>query len=199
MLNVSFKGYTNIISAEKVQVDGMITSYLAMKLDDEGENDLTKLRELREMQGYPPNLRNDDILTLTHVQYNNSEDIFLSEKQMCWGEQLRTIKEDLVPDYVPKSYYDKIEAAHLKAYTLLANLTKRMSFDKFENEDINIKRVIETVNLNLLQLHSRHHRLFNMKEAFELTSVGCLKYFKFQPLAAKFNRKITETMTAFFR
>ena len=43
------------------------------------------------------------------------------------------------------------------------------------------------------------YRLFSDKEAFELTSAGCLKLTKFQPLAEIFNKKIARTMTAFFK
>ena len=199
MHNISFKGYSNIVSAQKINIGALETSYIALKLDDNGEKDLSKLREIRKLQKYPANYKNDDILTLIHVTDKKYEELYFSENLMCWGEQLKVLKDEYVPQFVKKEEFKKIEQAHMKAYTLLAGLTKRMSQDKFENEDGDIKRVIQTLYRNLQLIGSKDLRIFNKAEAFELTSAGCLKLSKFQSLAAKFNKKIASTMTAYFR
>lgn len=200
MNNVSFKGYTNVISARNVQLGDKLINYIAMKLDDNGEKDLTKLREIRKLQGCPDNLPNNDILTFIHVDDTYAESIYFSDKGMCWGEHLKVVEEEFVPKFLSKATYKRIETAHLKAYTLLASLTRRMANDKFENEDTDIKRVIQTTFTNLKNIKKRaSYRVFSDQEAFELTSVGCLKQTKFQPLAEIFNNKIARTMKAFFK
>ena len=151
------------------------------------------------MQGIRESLPNEDILTLIHVSDNKAEEIFLSDKLMCSGEDLEKIRETYIPNIISNKRYEALEAAHLKAYTLLASLTKRIKFAKFENEDENYRRVVETIMNNLSNIEIHGFRLFNRNEAFELTAAGCLKHFKIQPLASKFNRKIAETMAVFFR
>ncbi len=199
MQNVSFKGYTNILSAFKVPVGHFEISYIAAKLDDTSEPDLTKLRELRKLQGYPDNLPNDDVLTCIHISDGKSEAIYFGDKQMCWGDNLKDVYEHYVPEFMSENEYKRLEKAHLKAYTLLASITKRMSFEKFDKEDENIKKVISALNNNLLRLKAKAYQLFDQKDAFELVSVGCLKTFKFQPIANKFNKKIAMTMAEFFK
>lgn len=199
MININFKGYSNVISVEKVPLGNIETSYLAFKLDDNGEKDLSKLREIRKLQRYPENYKNDDILTLIYVTDYKTDEIYFSENRMCWGEQLNIVRDEYVPQFINSEEYERIESAHIKAYSLLASLTKRMKYDKFENEDSNIKRVIETIYRNLQLIGGKNYRIFGQKAAFELTSLGCLKQFKFQSLASKFNKKIAQTMIEFFK
>ena len=201
MNNVSFKGYSNIISAHNIPAEGFYTTYIAMKLDDEGgHNDLSKYKNIRRLMGYPSGLENEDILTFTYVTDKKiSEDLFFGDKGICTGEQLEYAREKFIPRLFSKKQYSDMEKTHLKIYTFIADLTKRMANEKFENEDENMQRVIKVLFLNLQKIHKLGFRLFDGKEAFEFTSVGCLKQFKFQKIAWKFNRKIAETMTEFFR
>lgn len=201
MNNVSFKGYSNIISAHNLPAEGFYTTYIAMKLDDEGgHDDLSTYKNLRKLAGYPEGLKDEDILTFTYVTDKKiSEDFFFGEKSFCTGEQLEYAREKLVPNILSKKKYSNFEIVHLKIYTFLADLTKRLSNEKFEKEDENMKRVIQVLFSNLQKINKLGFRLFDGKEAFEFTSVGCLKHFKFQKIAWKFNRKIAETMTEFFR
>lgn len=200
MHNISFKGYTNIVSAQNIPWGNSKVSYIAAKLDDNGEKDLTQFREIRKLQGYPEGLQNDDIVTIIHVADPRSETFYYSSKPMCWGEQLKIVEKEYIPQLLSKIQFKHLEKAHLKAYTLLASLTKRMYDDKFENEDSDIKRVIQTLYNNFCSIRERAtYPLFSDSEAFELTSVGCLKKTKFQPLARIFNKKIAQTMTEYFR
>lgn len=198
--NINFKGYSNIISAYNIPVNGLYTTYIAMKLDNEGgHNDLDQYKSIRKLMGYPEGIENEDILTFTHITNNINEDLFCGNKGICTGEQLKHAKDKFVPIVFNKEQYTDLEKIHLKLYTFLADITKRMANDKFENEDENIKRVIQTIFSNMQKIHKGGFLLFDKKEAFDLTSIGCLKQFKFQKIAWKFNRKIAETMTEFFR
>jgi hypothetical protein len=199
MNNINFKGYTNILSVKNVKIGDLYTSYIGMKLDDNnGYKDLSELKKIHELQGYRERFNNDDILTITYAASERSEDIFFCEKAICWGEQLKIIKDEYIPKFITESKYKQMEDFHLKAYTLLASLTKRMSCDKFEHEDQNITRVIDTLNKNLRFLRKGEFILFDQHETFELLSAGCLKHFKFQSVAKGFNKIISRSMSNFF-
>ena len=199
MDKISFKGYSNIISAYKVPIGGYTTSYLAMKLDDEGKKDLTKFKELRKELGYPEGLANEDVLMITHLTDGLTEDIYIGEKGICTGEQLLYTREKFVPRFFNQKKFKEIENIHLKIYTFLADLTKRLSYEKFENENSNVKEVIKTVYKNLQNINKVGFLFFDQREAFNLTSIGALKQDSFQKMARSLNRKIVETMTEFFR
>ena len=202
MNNISFKGYSNIVAAKNVKVGNLYTSYIGVKLDDNDEyKDLSSLKKIHELQGVQGSFNNNDILTLTHIADENSkyEYMYLGSKSVWWGEQLKIIKDEYVPEYISQKSYKKIEEIHLKVYTLLASLTKRMSFDKFENEDENYKRVLECLNINLKNMRIGEFLLFNQNEAFELLSIGCLKHTKFQNVAKGFNKVLSLSMTNFFK
>ena len=199
MDKISFKGYSNIISAYKVPIGGYTTSYLAMKLDDEGKKDLTKFKELRKGLGYPEGLANEDVLMITHLTDGLTEDIYIGEKGRCTGEQLLYTREKFVPRFFNQKKFKEIENIHLKIYTFLADLTKRLSYEKFENENSNVKEVIKTVYKNLQNINKVGFLFFDQREAFNLTSIGALKQDSFQKMARSLNRKIVETMTEFFR
>lgn len=200
MHKISFKGYTNIVSAQNIPWGNTNISYIAAKLDDNNEKDLLTFREIRKLQGYPEGLANDDIITIVHVSEPKTDTFYYSGKAMCWGEQLKIVEEEYIPQLLSRNQFKLLEKAHLKAYTLLASLTKRMSYDKFENENSDIKRVVQTLYNDFRAIKERAtYRLFSDADAFELTSAGCLKKTKFQPLAAKFNEIIMQTMTAYFK
>ena len=200
MNNISFKGFSNIISAYNVSTGGLNTSYIAMKLDDKGgSNDLAKYKQLRKELHYSQGLPNEDVLTLIHVTDGATEDLFIADRGLCLGEQLLYARDKFVPRIFSLKKYKEMEALHLKIYTFLADITKRLSNEKFENEDENIKGVINAIFTNLQKISKVGYALFDQSEAFELTSVGALKQDKFQKTARRFNKKIAETMTEFFR
>ena len=199
MNNINFRGYSNILSVKNIKIGDLYTSYIGMKLDDNnGYKDLSELKKLHELQGHKERFNNDDILTITYTASESSEDLFFCEKSMCWGEQLKIIKDEYIPKFITRDKYKQLENIHLKAYTLLASLTKRMSYDKFENEDQNITRVIDALNKNLRILRKGEFILFDKNETFELLCAGCLKHFKFQSVAKDLNKIISRSMTNFF-
>ena len=200
MNKVSFKGYSNILSVCNIPVNGFKTTYITMKLDDEGEEkDLTKYKQIRAELGYPKELKNEEILTLTYVTDGTTENFYIGEKGISLGDQLIYIRENFVPRFLSNQEYNKMEALHLKIYTFLANLTKRLSNENFENEDNNIKNVIQDIFNNLTKIRKGIFPIFDSQDAFKLTLIGTLKQDKFQKTAWKLNRKIVETMTEFFR
>lgn len=189
----NFKGYSNIISLINAPIDDKSISYLAMKLDNDGERDLDKYIEIQKMKNQY-NGSSDDILTFAY-SYNkrNGLDMFYFQgKPIFWGNELLYLEENFVPRALSHKDYKKIETIHMKMYTLLASITKRMMYDKFNNEDRNFKFVIQKVFDNLVNVTK------DEQSAFDLLRAGCMKINKFQSVASGFNKAIVQTMGHFF-
>ena len=198
--NIQFKGFDNICTAADIPVGTKRVSYIACHLNDDGADDLSKYNELRRMQGYTHDFQKKDVVVITYIKdlKNNSDHILLGDKDMYWGDELMQLKDKFVPKEISEAKYEKIEALHLKAYTFLANLTKRLMNHQFENEDINYRKVIKETYDIFSALHINCLPVFSPSEAYKLVEIGCLKTFSFQKLASSFNKGIDHTMKHFF-
>ena len=197
--NISFTGYKNIIATanSKAGKDNVVT-YIAMQLNNEGKQDLFEYQKLQKMQNYVDD--KNDILLLTHILDLKSmtENIYLGLKNMFLGNELRLIEENFVPEKISQEMYEKEKSLHMKAYTLLASLTKRIKDEKFNLQDENIAKVIKYLHSTLYDIKKNGIPLFDFNQSFRLTELGCLGVFKFQDIARSFNNGITHTMDKFF-
>ena len=195
--NINFKGFSNVLCTYGIPAsDGKRVSLITMRLNDEdGHKDLTELRKILEMQGYPLGNENEDILTLTYVddKVNKRENMHFNKKIMYWGDELRQIEEKYIPKLMTEEKYQREKALHMKVYTLLASLTSRMSNAAFDGQDEGMPMVIKNMFKTLESI------LEDSKSAFYITQNACLKQFKFQQIAAAFNKGICRTMEHFFR
>ena len=195
--NITFKGYKNILCAYNVPISKtQYATYMSMQLNDDDEyKDLSEYLKVKKLQGFLSNQKNDDVLTLTYVMdfKNPSEHLFLDQKELYLGHELRTIEDKYIPKLMTKEKYEHEKKIHMKVYTLLASLTNRMQYEKFDNEDINRVDVIKRM------FNTMYAILKNEKDAFRLTEIACLKKVRFQDLALAFNKGIAETMAKFFR
>ena len=189
----NFKGYSNVISLINAPIDDKSISYIAMKLDNNGEKDLDKYIEIQKMQNQYKGSA-DDILSFAY-SYNKRTGLdmfYFQGKPMFFGSELLYLEENFVPRAISKKDYKNIETIHMKIYTMLASITKRMRFDKFNNEDKNFKIVIQKLFDTLVNI-TRSER-----DAFYLLRAGCMKVNKFQNVAGGFNKAIVQTMGHFF-
>ena len=122
-----------------------------------------------------------------------NDHLYLDIKEMYWGDELLTIKENYIPKIMSQERYKQEESLHMKAYTLLASLTKRMMFDAFDKEDGGRVKVIERMYNTIYAL------VKNQQEAYRIVETACLKRVKFSDVAAGFNKGIADTMSRFFR
>ena len=130
--NVKFSGYSNIITNSLRGSNDTSIDFIAMKLDDNGEKDLTKFREIKNMMDLSPEVIDKDILVYTNCIHNYIGEVGIFSKVMLnCGEGLLIAKQELSPDE-----YKNLEGFTLKAYTFVANLTKRIA------NDINLHNVI---------------------------------------------------------
>ena len=203
----NFCGYNNVLALGSVPVGSLTISSFSTQLNDkddlkplyEGEkmNHLTEYRKLRRMQGAAENDVNDDILTLTFVsnsKHKNNLFIGLDDYSLYWGSELRVLRDRYVPKLLTEEEYIKTEAIHLKAYTLLANITKHMMNDNRKMvEDINKYRIYD----NFEEALAKH--IGDKSIARQLTALAKSKYYHFQEVALPFNLGISKTMHTFFK
>ena len=130
----NFYGYKNIISDEISSRNGMMT-FFAAQLNDEGHPDLSEFKKLKRLLKQSEDLINNDVFcaTYTHSQ-GNKPNLFIGNQVLFWGNELRWLKDNR-PKAMPLKDYKEMETTHLKAYTLLANLTKRITNEKYNNKD----------------------------------------------------------------
>ena len=195
--NISFRGYNNILCAfDSTDSNAKYVASMSMQLNDEdGVSDLTEYKKLKYMQSSVANPSNDDVLTITYVidKTKNTEHIYLNTKEMYFGDELRYIGEKYVPKIMSQENYKLEETLHMKAYTLLASLTRRLMYAPFNKENENLSSVI-------ISMYNTLSRVFNdEKSAFRITELAGLKKYKFQDFAEGLNKRIDRTMKLFFR
>ena len=193
--NLNFYGFSNIVALTRSQVGDKYISYISAKLDNIGEPDLERYQKIREQQGLLANKETDNIATFVYIcdKSKNKETLYFQEKPIFWGDELKTLGEKYVPKLMSEENYKKEENIHMKVYTLLASLTRRISNMKFNNEDAGLKNVLERLYKTL------NHITSDQRETMELLKCGCLKLDPFQDLASDFNRAVVHTMKQFFK
>ena len=123
--NIRFSGYSNIIANSIKGSNNASIDFIAMKLDDNGEKDLTRFREIKKMMDLSPETIEKDVLTYTNCIHNHIGEVGIFSKNMLnCGEGLLIAQQELKPQE-----YKELERFTLKAYTFVANLTKRIMHD----------------------------------------------------------------------
>lgn len=121
---ITFKGYNNIITNNiKFDNQGSRLAFISMQLNDEGAKDLTEFRAINEMSFTDTK---NDVLTMMYSKLGPMPDrLFFNEKSLYLGDELSKLQEECGDTY----NYKREENASMKAYTLMASLTKRMMND----------------------------------------------------------------------
>lgn len=192
--NVGFKGFTNIVALQNAPVDDKSISYISALLDNEGKRDLEKLNNIKQFQYLLGNTQEDDVLNLVYV-YDKSkrvETLYYQSRPLFWGDELVDIEEKYIPKMISRTDYEYEKFLHMKIYTFLAKITKRMSNSKFNNEDEQYKHVLENLFGSLTKI------VKSESSAFYLLRGGCMKINKFQDVSESFNKAISMTMDRFF-
>ena len=102
----NFKGYSNVISLINAPIDDKSISYIAMKLDNNGEKDLDKYIEIQKMQNQYKGSA-DDILSFAY-SYNKRTGLdmfYFQGKPMFFGSELLYLEENFVPRAISKKDY----------------------------------------------------------------------------------------------
>jgi len=200
---INFKGFNNIICTDNTVAGNKRITYLSFQLNDEGINDLSSFKYLQTMHGYFGDKKPTDTVTFSYVTDigNKWDSMYIYHKPLLLGEELRKIEDKYIPKFISEDNYKKIKAVHMRAYTLLASITKRLANKNLDFEDIGRMNVMKETfeNLKNMTYIKSSEKLFTEQEAFNLLETGCLKQFKFQEVASKFNKAIIATMEHYFK
>ena len=172
MFSVSFKGYKNVFCAYDVPLkNNKYATFMSMQLNDaDGKKDLAEYNKIKELQGEPLDGKYADVLTFTYIKdYNTRKDhLYFNEHEMYWGDELRVIGEDYVPKLMSQEKYKLEEKLHMKVYTLMAGLTKRMSLLLHDYDDKEKVKVIESM------YHTLSNVINSNREAYKLVENACI-------------------------
>ena len=186
-MNVSFKGYNNIVAKCIDFNNGYSTQYIVAQLNDEGYPDLTNYRKLKRMQGLSDAEVENDLLQLVYREYPKHDVLSLGDKELYWGAELLHIEQTL-PKFMTRDEYMHERDLHMKAYTLLANITDRMANDN--------RKVISDDKLPIIFKKTIEHlEKFLNKDVIWASLYSNVPY---QKIAANFNQGIKLTMSHFF-
>lgn len=206
--NINFKGYENVLAAIYTHPNGDKFAHISMQLNDSnGYNDATKYKELLKLQGYDSTLRNSDIITLSYYMSakNKQHCIFLGDRQLFTGEELKRVSKT---SNISTFEYQQEEKLHLKAYTILASITKRLGQEplkatpKLNMVMENTESLKETPKLNMVR--ENMFRILckitgNQFFANDMLMSACKDKNQYGIAAKMFNRAIVQTMAAFFK
>ena len=191
--NPNFTGYTNVFASELNTTIGKY-SLLSMKLDDIGTKDLTAYKELKKMQLLPQEIVNKDTLTLLLTKVGDKIKIlFFNDMRTASGKNLKSFERAAKTAQEIKNYKLE-EKIHMKAYTFLAKLTRRLMNENHEiKRDVDFYKVLNSSQANIASLFKDQ----KFANDFMILSIEDGQT-PFQIVAKKINDKITNTMNAFF-
>lgn len=128
----TFEGYKNLIVRDtKVGLNNRLSLWAA-ELTNEGNKDLDQYRILQKKMG----IDSDDVIFCLYVKNKYGQNLFLNEKPLLWGTELRNLQYKY-----PSNEYKKVEEMTLKAYSLLASITKQMMQDASAKIDSGYEKV----------------------------------------------------------
>lgn len=185
----SFCGYKNII-ANDINTDRFRFIMLSMQLDNEGKPDLSEFIQYKKMSGLSEEAVNEDILTGIYMKLPEmqSNDLFLNNSHIPGDKDLKYMQEIL-----PEGLYKSKERVALRAYTFLADLTKRIMNDNLFCQDAQIPNVIRHTFETLTSVYQNQTICFNiLKDSLQ-------KQIAPQKVALLFNNEIFQTMSKFFK
>lgn len=186
--NINFNGFRNIITYDASSP--ISNAYLLVaQLDDKGKEDLSTFRKLRGLESDFLTNKNDDVLVAMYMRVKKFEKFFLNGKILPCCDMLNMMKDSL-----SNQEFLKREAAAMRAFTFLCNLTQRISDTALISNDNNMRfaYVIENALKHLEPCFK------NKEAAYSLLEAGILADSNHQKIAEKINTAITNSMKRYF-
>lgn len=187
----NFTGYKNVISNELYGTNGNF-AFITAQLNNEGKADLKEYKKFKQMMGFDKKAVENDVITIIQSNKYHYKPLMLIDGQpLLGGEDLKKLY-NMVPDIIPSKEYKKVEDVTLKAYTLMADITKRMMMDTFKEQDIGLKQSIKQF-MRVMTLFTQDN-----DAAFDLLDYSLRKNNHYKKVAERINNAIVKTMSAFF-
>lgn len=193
--NPNFTGYTNIFAGDIKGQAPQRTLTLSVLLDNRGTRDLARYKELKDFAGMTDSKYNNEVLTVFYSRINKDNHfLFMNDKRLLWGEELKNISECLENSFQQQNYKE-LEKIHIKIYTFLADITRRI----FEGNsgkflDNNLYRTLIYTERNLTNVLSNHETTIDIIRHGLYTEEADVP-----KIAKSLNHKIAVTMTKFFK
>ncbi len=185
-----FRGYKNIIADDIKGSDFRIT-HITMQLDDSVEKDLSKWKTIRKHFSQKQIPEFEDIISLISIQdCSQKKYLLLNDRSLPFGDELAHERAKSIGTKKEKAYLEKEKVA-IKAYTLLASLTRRlMQGAESDGDFYNRSRVLSKIYFSL-------SRMLNVENTGFLLSRDLSK--SPEKVAQIFNNMIDNTMRVFFK
>lgn len=188
--NLNFKGYKNFLGCD-IQLPAINSSLTSinLQLDNNGTRDLDAYRELRRLMGYEGDTLNNDVIHCMYSEIPSGKFFFVNGKSLYDANELKNLSR-----YSERNDFIKEEKAHLKAYTLLASLTRRIMNNELIPSDGEMYKVIEN-SFNMFK------EMFgnDPKMGSGLVHICTLKQQKPDKIAIKINHVIDKAMRNYFK
>ena len=185
-LNISFHGYKNLIHND-ITNGPFKLMFMTMQLDNKDGNDLVELNSIRTLEKNP---EKNDVLNVVYSSIRGIREIFLFDgRSMFLGNELK----DLYETSGHLKAYKKEEKASLKAYTLLASLTKRIMQNGLIKTDCDYAHVVRNMMESYLKFSD------NIGSVHNLIQASIWQNNKPEKTAAAFNKFIVHNMEIFFK
>lgn len=184
---INFLGYKNAVH-NNIKANGLHLMFLSVQLNDDGVKDLSEFRKFQQQEGLSGD---NDILNVLYSKINGRQEyLFFDNKAMYFGPELR----DLWEKNRNSEAYKKEEKAILKAYTLLASLTKRMMQNGLCTKDASFTSVLKSAMNSYMQIFSQ-----NPSSVFTLIQESVLENKSLEKTAEAFNKLVDRNMKIFLR
>ena len=188
----NFKGITNV-TANDVKGEIERFTFLSMQLNDKETNDLTRLKELVKLRP-ETSKKFEDVMTLSYSRIGNHNVLLLDGNLLPNGETLNGLRNAYYEGKLSEEFFNREEKFAIKAYTFLADITKRlMNQNKpLDCDTLGKVKVFQEGCENIKQ-HSIQER-----EAMIYMTDTMREHVPFQKVAGFFNRMIAKRMTKYF-
>lgn len=146
---INFNGYKNLLY-EDIRGENCSVSFFATQLNDQGEKDLTTLKETINMSHFKnEHIPNRNVLSMIVVDLPQEPqpNIFFNGEILNSGKELKNLKIDCLyhGGLAANNRFKKEENFALKAYTLLAKITRNMSEQSMTSKDTGMFQVMQNL------------------------------------------------------
>lgn len=170
-----FQGFSNVVSHTFAEGEGVALSYMAMKLDNSEKPDLDTWNDIQKNL-FKMDKTNDYIIF--HCMSRDNTDVFsLSDRYLNLHDTKNQQDEKLM----------------LKAYSLIASITKRLELKDNPPEDSRLCLTVAELLKNLTQI------IENKSIALTLTTQAAMKKVEHYKTAHLINSLIDKNMKNYFR
>ena len=195
--NINFNGYKNLLY-EDLNGENARVAFFATQLDDQGQKDLTTLKETINLSHFKKeHEQNRDVLSMIMLDLKQEPQphIFINGEVLNSGQDLKSLKIDCLHQggLSAINKFKQEENFTLKAYTLLARITRNMSEHSMTDKDGGMVYVIQN-------LFKDFEKLFNNKQ----TSQNLMDFALFtkksqQEVGITLNKYINKALRNYFK